>query len=99
MPHIAIRNIHPLTDFKRQTSAFRERLKSTGSPELLTVDGRPDIVVQAADAYQKLLDIVEQAETILAIHEGLEDSRAGRLLSLDAFDKQFSAHHGFSGRR
>lgn len=99
MVNIPLRNIRPLTEFKRQTSAFRERLKATGFPEILTVDGRPDIVVQDADAYQKLLDAVEQANTILAIHEGLEDARAGRLLSLAAFDQQFSTRIGLPERR
>jgi PHD/YefM family antitoxin component YafN of YafNO toxin-antitoxin module len=99
MAHITIRNIGPLTEFKQQTSAFRERLKATGSPEVLTVDGRPDVVVQDADAYQRLLDVVERAETILAVYEGLEDARARRLLPLDTFDQEFSARYGFSRRQ
>ena len=54
-----VRNIHPLDHFKRQTAEFRERLKATGQPEVLTVDGRAELVVQDAAAYQ---DIVQELQ-------------------------------------
>lgn len=56
-----VRNIHPLDHFKRQTTEFRERLKATGQPEVLTVDGRAELVVQDAGAYQ---DLVQELQTL-----------------------------------
>ena len=50
-----VRNVYPLDHFKRQTAEFRERLKATGQPEVLTVDGRAELIVQDAVAYQDLV--------------------------------------------
>lgn len=75
---IHLDNIHPLTDFKRDTAAFRERLKKSGLPAVLTVDGRPELVVQDAEAYQKLLDALERAEAVEGIKKGLESMKRGR---------------------
>ncbi len=55
-----VRNVHPLDHFKRQTAEFRERLKATGQPEVLTVDGRAELVVQDATAYQELVRELER---------------------------------------
>ena len=55
-------DIHSLTDFKRQTKEHIDRLKCTGRPEVLTVNGKAELVVQDARAYQKLLDALKQAE-------------------------------------
>lgn len=75
---IPIGNIHPLTDFKRNTAEFRERLKKSGQPEVLTVEGRPELVVQDAKAYQRMLDLIERAEAIEGIQSGLESMAKGR---------------------
>ncbi|MEX2219443.1 MAG: type II toxin-antitoxin system Phd/YefM family antitoxin [Phycisphaerales bacterium] len=72
-----IDNIHPLTDFKRNTAEFRARLKKSGRPAVLTVEGRPELVVQDAGAYQKMLDALERAEAIEGIREGLESMKRG----------------------
>lgn len=77
MVMIELGNIHPLTDFKRNTTQFRQRLKKTGQPTLLTVEGRPDLVVQDAAAYQRLLDVVDRAEAIAGIQRGLESMERG----------------------
>jgi prevent-host-death family protein len=66
------RDIHSLSDFKRKTPEFIERLEETGEPVVLTVNGRARLVVQDAASYQRMLELVRQAETIEAIREGLE---------------------------
>jgi len=78
---IPLTNVHPLTDFKKNTSEFRARLKRTGRAAVLTVDGRAELVVQDAASYQKLLDALERAETAAAIREGIEDIKHGRTYS------------------
>lgn len=55
------RDILPLTDFKRRTSEFVERLKQTGLPMVLTINGKPEIVVLDAAVWQK---IQERLETV-----------------------------------
>jgi PHD/YefM family antitoxin component YafN of YafNO toxin-antitoxin module len=53
-------DIGSLTDFSRNTKAHLKRLKRTGRPELLTVNGKAEVVVQSASAYQRLLTLVEK---------------------------------------
>jgi prevent-host-death family protein len=73
--------IDSLTNFKRQTSKYVKRLHKTGEPVILTVNGKAQVVVQDAAAYQKLLqaaELADRGETIAAIREGLADVKAGR---------------------
>jgi len=78
------RDIHPLTDFKRNTSDFISQLKETGKPVVLTINGKAELVVQDAASYQKLLDIAEESKVLEGIRQGLEDMRAGRTQSVEA---------------
>jgi prevent-host-death family protein len=71
------KDIHPLTDFKRNTSDFLAQLKSTGQPVILTINGKAEIVVQDAKSYQRLLDLAERLETIEAVREGIASARRG----------------------
>ena len=45
-----IKDIRPLTEFKRDTARFMSRLKETGWPSVLTVNGKPALVVMDAEA-------------------------------------------------
>jgi prevent-host-death family protein len=82
------RDIHPLTDFKRNTSAFLTRLKATGHPVVLTINGKAELVVQDAKSYQRLLDLAERLETIQAVREGLASAGSGEGRPMDdAFDE------------
>jgi prevent-host-death family protein len=71
------RDIHPLTDFKHRTPEFVQRLKTTGEPIVLTINGKAALVVQDAESYQKLLDLAEEARVLEGIRQGLEEMRAG----------------------
>lgn len=73
--------INSLTNFKRQTAEFLDQLHASGEPLVLTVNGKAQVVVQDAAAYQKLAETAAKAdreETISAIREGLADVEAGR---------------------
>lgn len=73
--------IDSLTNFKRQTSQYLEQLHESGEPVVLTVNGKAQVVVQDAVAYQRLVEraaLAEREETIAAIREGLADVEAGR---------------------
>ena len=78
------RDIHPLTDFKRNTAEFLARLKRTGHPLVLTINGKAELVVQDAKSYQRLLDLAERLETIRAVKEGLASVERGEGRPLDA---------------
>jgi len=73
--------IESLTTFKRDSTSILKRLHQSGEPVVLTVNGKAEVVVQDAVAYQKLVERAAQsdrAETIAAIREGLADVEAGR---------------------
>ena len=53
-------DIGSLTDFSRNTKAHLKRLKQTGRPELLTVNGKAEVVVQNASAYERLVRSLEK---------------------------------------
>jgi prevent-host-death family protein len=71
------RDIHPLTDFKRNTPEFLRQLKETGHPVVLTVNGKAELVVQDAKSYQRLFDLAERLETIQAVKDGLASMERG----------------------
>jgi PHD/YefM family antitoxin component YafN of YafNO toxin-antitoxin module len=72
------REIHPLTDFTRNTPDFVEQLRATGEPMVLTIEGKAAIVVQEVASYQKIADLAEEARVVDGIRRGLEDIEAGR---------------------
>ncbi len=69
------KDIHPLTDFKRNTTGLVRQLKESGDPIVLTINGRAELVVQDAGSYQRLLELVDRLEAIAGIRKGLEESR------------------------
>ena len=88
------RDIHSLTDFKKNTSEFMSQLKETGEPVILTINGKAELVVQDAAAYQKLRQVAEEARVLEGIRQGLDDMRAGRTISLDEFKERARTKHG-----
>ena len=75
---IKIEDIHSLSDFQRNTKAHVERLKETGHPEVLTVNGKAELVVLAAETFQAWVDKIERAEAIEGIRQGLAEAEAGK---------------------
>ncbi len=84
-------DIRSLSDFKRKTSELITRLKRTGDPLVLTINGRAEVVVQDAEAYQHLL---ERVETIEALHRGLADVNAGRTKPARTVFNRLRRKHG-----
>ena len=72
------KDIQPLTTFRNNSVKMMQRLKKTKRPIILTVNGKPEAVVQDAAAYQRLLDIAAETDVNEAIRQGLEDVREGR---------------------
>ena len=70
-------NIHSLSDFQRNTRDQLGQLKDSGEPAILTVNGRAEVVVQSAEAYQKLLDGQELLESIRSVSRGMEQAKRG----------------------
>jgi prevent-host-death family protein len=69
--------IGSLTDFTRNSTEAIKRLKETGQPQVLTVDGRAEAVVMDVDSYQRFLELADRAEAIEGIRRGLESAARG----------------------
>ena len=69
---IALEDIRSLTDFQRNTKAHLKRLKATGRPEVLTVNGKAELIVQNAAAYEETLDAIR------GIQRGLDEMKEGK---------------------
>ncbi len=78
-------DIRPLTEFKRDTARFISHLKETGRPSILTVNGKPALVIMDADAWQEVQDQAEYARTVASIRRGLDQARAGQGTEASAF--------------
>jgi PHD/YefM family antitoxin component YafN of YafNO toxin-antitoxin module len=74
---VNLRDIYSLSDFQRKAREHIRRLKASGQPEVLTVNGRAELVVQDAESYQALLDALERAETLAGIRAGLDSVTRG----------------------
>src|SRR5436309_14704241 len=71
-------DIHSLSAFKRNTAEFMDRMKKSGHPVVLTINGKAELVVQDAASYQRLLERAEQAEMMEFLRESRADVEAGR---------------------
>lgn len=89
------RDIHSLSDFKRKTPEFVKQLERTGKPVILTMNGRAKIVVQGAESYQQMLEVLDRAEAIEAIRKGLESIEHGKTMSLEEMDETIRAKFDF----
>ncbi len=68
---INLEDIRSLTDFQRNTKSYLRRLKKTGRAEVLTVNGKAELIVQHAAAYEETLDAIR------GIQRGLDGMKAG----------------------
>jgi PHD/YefM family antitoxin component YafN of YafNO toxin-antitoxin module len=93
---IDLRNVRSLSDFQRNTKSHLRRLKQTGKPEVLTVNGQAEIIVQDASSYQELLDALEQAETLAGIRRGLDQANRGEGRSMRQAIEDIATRAGIS---
>ncbi len=92
------KDIHSLSDFKRNTSSFLDQMRGNGHPVVLTINGKAELVVQDAASYQKLLDRLDELESLERIKQGLVDVKAGRVTPLKTFETEFRAKRALPNR-
>jgi prevent-host-death family protein len=73
---------YSLTDFKQNAQQHLERLRTTGRPEVLTVNGKAEAVVMTPEAYDRLLDMA-MGDVKAKIAEGLQQARTGQRVDGD----------------
>ena len=88
------KDIQPLTTFRNNSVEFMQQLKATQRPIILTVNGKPEAVVQDAAAYQRLLDIAAIADAKEGIRQGLEELHRGEGRPAREFFNEMREKHG-----
>ena len=86
-----------LTEFLHDPQSHLARLKDTGNPEILTVDGKAEAVLIDADRYQEIMDRLYEAETVAAIQEGLAAVERGEFKPADQVFSELKARFGIQG--
>lgn len=94
---INLKDIRSLTEFQRNTKEYLKHIKETQKPLVLTVNGKAEVVVQDADAYQKLLERLEYAESVAAIRKGIEEFESGKGRPARQALEELRAKHDISG--
>jgi len=83
-----------LTDFLRNHREHVERLKVGNGPEVLTINGKPELVLQSADGYQEMLDRLEYAENVAGLRKAYGQLREGKSVTAADGFAQIRAKHG-----
>ncbi len=91
---VNVTDIHSLSEFQRHARSLIGKAKQTGNPLVLTVNGRPEVVVQDAQAYQALLDQLRTLEDLAAIRVGLAQADAGDSRPAAEVFAELKARHG-----
>jgi prevent-host-death family protein len=86
-------DIQPLTTFRNHSAEFIQQLKTTRRPIILTVNGKPEAVLQDPAEYQRLLNLAAAADSREGIRQGLADATAGRTRpAQEVFDELREKH-------
>ncbi len=88
-----IPEIDSLTHFTRHAPELVKRIKESGAPLVLTVDGKAELVVQDAAGYRRMLEQAERRETLEALKEGLRDVEQGRTRPAAEAFEDFKRRH------
>ena len=63
---------------------------------MLTLNGQAEVVVQSAEAYQKLLDDQSLLESLRSVSRGMEQAKRGEGRSMREFLETLGKEHGIS---
>lgn len=81
-------NITSMTEFKRDTGRWMRRIRKTGKPGVLTVNGRAEAVIMDAASYRRIMEAFEQAEVVEAVQRSMQEFEQGRgVPAVDALKK------------
>lgn len=96
---VDVKDIQSLTEFQRKTRQAIARLKKTGRPAVLTVNGQAEIVVQDAASYQRLVARAQEADRLMELKRSIAEYRAGRVRDMDDVIGELETRHFERARR
>lgn len=73
------RQIHSMSDFVRNPKAHVARMKATRTPEVLTVNGRTEVVMLDTETYENMVERLEHMEAVSALRAHMPKSRKNAL--------------------
>lgn len=76
------RDIRSLSEFKRNTPEMMKRLRTTGQPVVLTINGKAELVVQTAEGYQELLELIKLQENVQFIEQSRAQVEKGKYMPM-----------------
>jgi len=86
-----MKDIYPVSDFSRKPAEHIKRLKETGQPEILTVNGRAELVIQDAQSYEEMIDLLDTLEKITTAAKSHDK---GQGIPANEFFSKFEKKHG-----
>lgn len=86
--------VESLTTFQKNAKEICQRLKESGEPLVLTVNGKASLIVQDAAAYEADFLELDRARQRLAVEEALRQVDAGETHSLDEVRSWLSDRYG-----
>jgi prevent-host-death family protein len=89
-------DIQPLTTFRNNSVEFIKQLKQTKRPIILTVNGKPEAVLQDPAEYQRLRSLAAAASAEEGIRQGLEELRRGEGRPAHEFFEEIRGRYGLS---
>ncbi len=89
----------PPADRTPTTAQYIDEMAGAGRPITLRIDDRPPLVVEDERVYRLLWELVDRAETIEAVRDGLEQVRQGRTRPLEEVDRHLRKKHGIQRLR
>ena len=81
-----------IIEFNRNTAEHLERLAATKQPELYTHNGKPCVVIQDVESYERMAELADYAESRITLRRAL--SEQGR--PLQSFTQEFEASVGIT---
>jgi len=87
------RQIHSMSDFIRNHKLHIARLKETRTPEVLTVNGRAEVVVLDAESYQILMDQFRDMEAIAHTRAQFRRIEAHSTAEAPPMDEEMERRH------
>ena len=87
-------DIRSITDLKRNTSSVLEQIQQTKRPVVLTVNGKAEAVLLAAQEYEKITSAFNLLKLLIPAEEDISHNR---YKEANAFFKEFKSEKKISG--
>lgn len=85
---IKLKDIFSLTDFQRNAKKHIARMKKTGKPVVLTVNGKPEVVAMDAATFEKIADKLDLLDSIAILRERIDQADRGETIPWEEAKEQ-----------